>query len=126
MPRGLASSFLTKAQSSRRISRRTPCPAIHCSFAAVMSSSGYSYFGSLFLPRLASMSHTGSSASCSSGHDSATMSPPMFVTKPVRTTAPFSYVTFASARMCVRRVVSAPLKQVSDGANRKNGMPRSR
>ena len=50
----------------------------------------------------------------------------MFVTNAVRTTAPFSYVMFASQTMCVNSVVSAPLKQVSDGAKMKNFMPLSR
>ena len=62
----------------------------------------------------------------SSGHDSATTSPPMFVTNAVRTTAPFSYVMFASQTMCVNSVVSEPLNTVSDGAKMKNFMPLSR
>lgn len=47
----------------------------------------------------------------------------MFVTNAVRTTAPFSYVMFASQMMCVNSVVSAPLNAVSDGAKMKNLMP---
>ena len=54
------------------------------------------------------------------------MSPPMFETNAVRTTAPLAYVMFASQMMCVNSVVSAPLNAVSDGAKMKNLMPLSR
>ena len=53
--------------------------------------------------------------------------PPMFVTNEVGTTAPFSYTTWQSViRWFMRMHTRAPLRHVRLGANRKNGMPRSR
>ena len=115
-----------RIQSARRTWNGVWCAANHWSFAAVSTSSGYSYFGSPLVARLLISSIFALMRSPSSGHDSATMSPPMFVTNAVRTTAPLAYVIFASQMMCVNSVVSVPLNTVSDGAKMKNLMPLSR
>ena len=52
---------------------------------------------------------------------------PMLVTNDVRTSAPFSYtMTQSVTRWFMRMHVFAPLRHVRLGANRKNGVPRSR
>ena len=121
-----ASSLLIRAQSARRTRKGVWCAAMYCSFAAVSTSSGYSYLGSFLVARALISSIFALMRSPSSGSDSATTSPPMFVTNAVRTTAPLAYVMFASQMMCVSFVVSAPENAVSDGAKMKNRMPRSR
>ena len=78
-------------QASRLRTRYgVPCEASHCALAAVMTSSGYSYFATAFLVALSRASFASFSLRPSSGSASRTFSPSRFVTKPVRTTAPFS------------------------------------
>ena len=67
-----------------------PCAASHCARAAVMTSSGYSYLATVFLIALSRASLASFSQRPSSGSASKTFSSSRFVTKPVRTTAPFS------------------------------------
>ena len=62
----------------------------------------------------------------SAGSASRTYSVSRFVTKPVRTTAPFSYVILASQTMWSTSMHLLLLMHVRDGANRKNLMPRLR
>ncbi len=104
---------------------RVWCAAYHCIRAAVTTSGGYSYLGSLVTVRCLSSSHTALMASPRSGSDSATFGDGRDVTNPVRTLAPFSYTMFESLRITQQRSSNEP-NAVSDGQNRKNGMPRSR
>ena len=76
--------------SPRGTAYRVWCAAYHCIRAAVTTSGGYSYFGSLLVFRCLSSSHTALTASPRSGSDSATFGDGRDVTNPVRTLAPFS------------------------------------
>ena len=104
------------------------CTLYQFTFAAVITSSGYSYFGTVLLFTLCSSSSFAFIASDSSGHDSSTVpSFSMFVTNDVFTDAPFSYVIDVSHTMWSHLMtLLRDARHVSVGANRKNGMPRSR
>ena len=81
----------------------------------------------VFLPAFSRASFASLSLRPNSGSASSTCSPSRFVTKPVCTAAPLAYVMLQSHTMwSVLMTLALPDRHVSDGANRKNFMPRSK